>query len=120
MCNFFKNDNVVYVNCLPYNIKIRIGSADITIPTAKTQILPVYAREARIDDLLVRDVYIGTDNGRDIIEEIYSEFPNDRVIIVGDQMMARAYPGEVFAMAIIMECPYMHIPIIRSDKFTVY
>lgn len=124
MCNFCKIDNTVYVNTTDTNLKIKFGNGELIIPSSSDQVLEARSKEVKISNKFYRQVYIGNDNGRKIIERIRSEFGDDEeVIIIGTYETAMAYPGEV-AESVLVYNTYNHMdkypPLIRSDKFIIH
>lgn len=124
MCNFFKCDGVVYVNTTPHAINLQVGTGCVVIPASQKQIINASIEEAQVDDMLVKSIFIGNEEGERIINEIYSEFSNDgnRVIIIGSIIAAQAYPGRVFGMCAAEG--YERRPpaekLMRSDKFVTF
>lgn len=123
MCNFFKCNNVVYVNATPHSINLQVGSGCVVVPASQKQVINASIKEVQVDDLLVKSIFVGNEEGERIINEIYSEFPEqDRVIIIGSLIAAQAYPGRVFGMCAAEG--YERRPpaekLMRSDKFVTF
>lgn len=123
MCNFFKCNNVVYVNATPHAINLQVGSGCVVVPASQKQVINASIKEVQVDDLLVKSIFVGNEEGERIINEIYSEFPEqNRVIIIGSLIAAQAYPGRVFGMCAVEG--YERRPpaekLMRSDKFVTF
>lgn len=123
MCNFFKINGVTLVNATPYSITLQVGKGSIVVPASPNQVINASIKEVPVDDLLVKSIFVGNEDGERIINEIYSEFSDsDKVIIIGSLIAAQAYPGKVFGM--VAAEGYERKPpeekLMRSDKFVTF
>lgn len=123
MCNYFICNNRVYVNATPHAINLQVGSGCVVVPASQKQVINASIKEVQVDDLLVKSIFVGNEEGERIINEIYSEFPEqNRVIIIGSLIAAQAYPGRVFGMCAAEG--YERRPpaekLMRSDKFVTF
>lgn len=92
--------NIINVTPHPINFLNNDGT-EFEVPTSRWVISASTTErivEKRADGVvLVETVFVSTDEGREAINEIYSEYGPD-AIIVGSIIAAQAYPGQVVAM----------------------
>lgn len=118
-------NNVAVVNVTPHPVTIQdMDGTPITVPSSV--ILNAKAEEKQVSNLFVKTVFVGTDEGKQIIADIKADyakqFHTGNLVIVGSMIAAQAYPGEVVAMTPVpgYERVAPAEKRMRCDKFTVF
>jgi len=118
-------DGVDIVNTTPHSIRFQASSGDLVEIEPDPGILisarPVEEEVGRRGGAtLVCTRFVGTDEGRAVLDRLERDFPG--AMIVGSIIAAQAYPGRVVAMA---PAPgFERVPPaekrMRPDRFTVF
>lgn len=120
----FQN-GVVVCNTTPHPITMQ--DMDKTLKTVPSSVLiNAKAEEKQISDLFVKTVFVGTEEGKQIIADIKEAFRetglDGTLVIVGSIIAAQAYPGEVVGLTPVpgYERVAPSEKRMRCDKFTTF
>lgn len=125
-CSYYFSNGVTVVNTTPHPISMQdVDGTLVSIPSSKDLLLNAATGEESVDDLFVRTSFIGTDEGRTLINTIkkWAEGESaNRLVIVGSIIAAQAYPGEVCGLCPVpgFERVAPNEKRMRCDKFTIY
>ena len=100
-CTKVFSNGVAVVNTTPHPINFIDGEQVITVPSSNTLVVNASPCEEKLDEILVKTIFLPTEEGTDIIRTI-SEVPMpegaSRRVVIGSIIAAQAYPGMVVAM----------------------
>jgi hypothetical protein len=123
---FTRIGNKVVCNTTPHDICFDVDGAVVVVPKSGI-ILNAKPEEIQVSDDLVETRFVGTDEGRALIDEIKAAHAASadaecKLRIVGSIIAAQAYPGKVVAMT---PAPgFERVPPaekrMNPNKFTVY
>lgn len=100
-CTKLFSNGVAVVNTTPHPISFLDGEQVITVPSSSDLIINASPCEEKLDEILVKTIFLPTEEGSDIIRAI-SEVPMpegaSRRVVIGSIIAAQAYSGMVVAM----------------------
>lgn len=100
-CTKLFSNGVAVANTTPHPINFLDGEQVITVPSSSDLIINASPCEEQVDELLVKTIFLPTEEGTDIIKAI-GEAPMPegatRRVIIGSIIAAQAYPGAVVGM----------------------
>lgn len=118
-------NNVAIINTTPHSVTIQdTDGTPITVPSSV--ILNAKAEEKQVSDLFVKTVFVPTEEGKAIIDDIKKAFKSQigtgTLVIVGSMIAAQAYPEDVVAMTPVpgYERVKPSDKRMRCDKFTTF
>ena len=99
--NAINGNGVCVINTTPHPISMQDMEGNVvTVPT--TVLINAQAQEKVVDELCVTTEFVGTLEGRGIINDIKGTYlgtgRTERLVIVGSIIAAQAYKGDVVAM----------------------
>ena len=100
-CTKVFSNGVAVVNTTPHPINFIDGEQVVTVPSSNTLVVNASPCEEKLDEILVKTIFLPTEEGTDIIRTI-SEVPMpegaSRRVVIGSIIAAQAYPEMVVAM----------------------
>lgn len=121
MITTFSN-GVQIINCTPHEIRFLDGEDIVTVEASgyKINATPQEQVVAETPCLLVKTVFVPSDEGRAELMDIKIKYP--KALIVGSIISAQAYPGQVVGMT--PAAGYERVPpsekIMATDKFSIF
>ena len=118
------SNGVTVVNTTPHPITMQDMNGDlVSVPSCPELLLNARTEEVQVSPLFVRTVFVGTDEGLQLINDILDSLKGkENIIILGSIIAAQAYPGKVAGL-----CPvpgYERVAPsekrMRCDKFTIF
>ena len=116
------SNGISVVNTTPHPISIQSPEGElVSVPTSV--LINASSTEEAVDDLLVKTIFLPTEEGKAIIAEIESQYTGTgRLVIIGSMIAAQAYPGKVVGMVAVpgYERVAPAEKRMRCDKFTTF
>ena len=100
-CTKVFSNGIAVVNTTPHPISFLDGEQVITVPSSNTLVVNASPCEEKLDEILVKTIFLSTEEGADILRAIgETPLPGGalRRVIIGSIIAAQAYPGKVVGM----------------------